>query len=367
MKQLCLSPQWELDRAVTLDDLLLETYCHISQYVSAPQSTLALLSVWAVASHFTPALQLFPYLLITAPKMGQGKSVTASVVSKFAVQPVAHTSSTTAAAIYNEIEENDGQITLIIDEADQVLLDKEIAPILNGGHSRETALVKRNINNKNKSFNTFCPKIVAGINATDLIAPLTSRSIIVRLDPAKQGINSLTDDLTIGAITAQELNCTPQAISAWAAQNTSHFLAAYREIANQLKQKQEINRKNDNFKPLLALASMSDFRDGFWLSLIKEEMQKQSSSAEPNDKLDLLYNIKILIDALPITHEKIAVKEVFECLKEIPAYQKLTKNQLGRTLKSFGIESSVSNSTRYFCTKGLKEVFTKYLTNYVPF
>jgi hypothetical protein len=102
-----------------------------------------------------------PLLALTSPEKRCGKTTTLSLLTRLVPRPLL-SSNISPAALFRIVEKYCP--TLLIDEADSFLRDKEeLRGILNSGHTRDAAYVVRTVGDDKEPcrFSTWAPKAVA--------------------------------------------------------------------------------------------------------------------------------------------------------------------------------------------------------------
>ncbi|MCX7091823.1 MAG: hypothetical protein NTU48_10335 [Legionellales bacterium] len=135
--------------------------------------------LYILHTHLIDAADCSPILFISSPEKRCGKSTLLSVLQRLVHRPLV-ASNISPAALYRSIEK--WSPALILDEADTFMRDnEEIRGVVNSGHTRDMAYVIRcsGDNNVPEPFNTWCPKIIAGIG--HLPDTNEDRAIIIQL------------------------------------------------------------------------------------------------------------------------------------------------------------------------------------------
>ena len=178
------------DVAPLLDEIVLE----LSRYVVAPLPMLHTIALWIVFAHLVHredlGINISPRLAIQAPDKNCGKSVLLEAIACAVPRPDL-VSSTSASATFRSIQSD--KPTLLIDEVDLLLANgrnPELHEVLNGGHRRSTAWVRRVERMADGAFvvtrfNCFTAIATAGIK--ELPGTLQDRSIVIFLQRAIAG------------------------------------------------------------------------------------------------------------------------------------------------------------------------------------
>jgi hypothetical protein len=171
-------------------NLLNDIRAAFRRYVDMTNEQNVIVSLWAVHAHLIPVLQFTPYLSITSAERESGKSRVLDILNYLVARPW-KTERTSAAALVRKIDSE--HPTLLLDEADTAFGgDKDYAEalrgILNSGFcwkGNATICIGQGANLTVKSFSTYGPKAIAGINR--LPDTIASRAIPIRLKRARRG------------------------------------------------------------------------------------------------------------------------------------------------------------------------------------
>jgi hypothetical protein len=236
---------WEdaVDGEVLLDDLC----ALLRQYVVLPEHTDVAIALWLVHTHVTDVTDYTPYLLVTSPVRECGKTTLLEILLQLAHR-AQFTGGITAAALYRRIDRLSP--TMLLDELDTRLrgdAGEMLRGVLNTGFQRSGRItVCVGDEHQDKDFNTFCPKVLAGIGR--VWDTVMSRSIPIRLARAPKSelekLRKIRGD-TIAAI------CHPyqRRIRRWVADVTGRLRAAEAVTPAELGA-----RQCDVWRPLLAIA-----------------------------------------------------------------------------------------------------------------
>ena len=135
----------------------------IAKYVTIPDDFVTLAAVYVMMSWLYDKFQTLPYLRVVG-MYGTGKSRFLITVGSICYKPFIAGGSISMAALYRTINDVNG--TFVFDEADFKNSDvwSEIIKILNGGHTKETPVVRvepdYNGTFRTKVFQVFGPKIL---------------------------------------------------------------------------------------------------------------------------------------------------------------------------------------------------------------
>ncbi len=257
----------------------------------------------------------------------------------------------------------DDRPTLLIDEADSFLKDnEELRGILNGGHTKAAAYVKRNVEvngeHKPRRFSTWAPKAIATIRA--LADTLEDRSIVIQLQrkPKSTKVERLRrrDNEEFAALRRQAAR--------WAADNFSKLTDPDPQIPDALN-----DRAADNWRPLIAIA---DLAGGMW-----PERARRAAYTLSGDTTDTSPYVGLLADIRQAFGDDEAMRSVdlVAALVKDPERpwaewrrgKPLTQKQLGALLRPFGISSETVTIPGLNDAKGYKRVrFEAAWASYLP-
>lgn len=169
---------WEnaVDGETLLDDLC----ALLRQYVVLPEHADVAIALWLVHTHVTDVTDYTPYILVTSPARECGKTTLLELLLRLAHR-AQMTGGITAAGLYRRIHRLSP--TMLLDELDGRLRGdggELLRCVLNTGFQRGGKFtICVGDEHEDKDFNTFCPKVLAGIGR--VWDTVTSRSIPIRL------------------------------------------------------------------------------------------------------------------------------------------------------------------------------------------
>ena len=185
-------------KAVDGAELLDALAALLKHYVSLPNGGAAVVALWALYTWCFRAFPVSPYLMVTAPERGAGKSRVTELLS-YMVQRPKPVSDASVAALFRQIK-SDGP-TLLFDEAQAFLNRRPDDPtggILRAGFTRRLANVDRMVGEgaslEVRSFSTFCPKAMNGRKLTKSDEMLTDRSVVLPMTRATRAYPHLRAD-----------------------------------------------------------------------------------------------------------------------------------------------------------------------------
>lgn len=171
--------------------LLDEIQAYFARFVALPGKAEAdFIALFILHTFAFDAAQSTPYVAITSPERGCGKTQTAEVVEKLSAGGWKIDGAPTEAVLFRKIERD--RPTVIIDEADRLFKSgsdriEPLTALVNGGN-RKGATVPRVVPKGNDfdlvDFSTFCPKVLVGIDHSRWPDTIRDRSIAVVLKRA---------------------------------------------------------------------------------------------------------------------------------------------------------------------------------------
>lgn len=170
------------------DPLVADITAFLRRYVvMAPEKLLAI-ALWIIHTHCVEEFDQTPYLAVTSPEKQCGKSRLLEVLELLVARPWP-TVLPSEAVVFRTVDAT--VPTMLLDETDAIFAPKTadryegLRAILNSGH-RRGAKVSRCFAGGNSmvEFNTFCPKVLAGIGT--LPDTISDRSVPIRLERRKR-------------------------------------------------------------------------------------------------------------------------------------------------------------------------------------
>ncbi len=235
-------------RLLTQISLVLDRIVYmVKRHVSCDEHTATAVALWIVFTWCIKYAKYAPILYITAPEMRCGKSELLELISKLCMNPEAATGHT-ASTLFHLM--NEGNLTLIIDEADTFLnKDGQLVGILNKGYQRGAYIPRMAKDNKTVvKYSIWGAKAIAGIGLPK--ATIKDRSIMGVLQ------RKLTTDKRILVSEASEVEFmeVKQHIRHWAkASGNAHALAHTKpEYLPELN-----DRANTSWRMLFVIADLA--------------------------------------------------------------------------------------------------------------
>lgn len=168
--------------AATLD----HTEAFVKRYVALTEAQRIAVTLWTAHCHVIEATSTTPYLHVTSPEPECGKSRLFECLEAVMPSPL-YAANMTPAVLFRAVQQLGP--TLLIDEADNLMRDREakseLTGLLNAGYRRGAFALRMGGGNRDKleHFETFCPKAIAGLD--DLVATLASRCLRIEMQRRK--------------------------------------------------------------------------------------------------------------------------------------------------------------------------------------
>ena len=335
----------------------------ILSYDQALTVALWILFAWM---HDTAAVHS-PILLVTSPEANSGKTQLVSLVTHLVPRAVMGTG-ISEAALFRSIEK--WQPTIIVDEADVLLIDNEpLRAVINSGWTRGSCVLRCiGENNEPHPFPTFCPKIV-GMKGQRLPDTTMSRSIVIEMKRKKSSETVMhfrsIDDAGLAELRQRALR--------WANDNGEKLDGAEPDMPPGFD-----NRLGDNWSQLLAIA---DLAGDEWPTLARKAAAKLSDVAEASSTgVQLLADIRLIFDGPQDGFEKLEPLDAISSAElvrrlgaddgsrwhEFKGGKPLTQLQLARELKRFKIypdrvTSLGQSQTRGYARAWFEDAWGRYL------
>jgi hypothetical protein len=296
------------------------------------------LTLWALHTHVFYHQGVTPYLMISSPTAGAGKSTLISILSRVVRQPAVEVNPTAAVA---RTLAGEGY-TLLLDEVDELDTGKDFKSILNAGYKHGGA-VSRIKGNAVQRDVVFSPKLLAGIGreGAPIEGALLDRCIQVWLERATPGERPWFDTELISELLRER-------VVLWA-RNAVCEMARHPADMPALPS----SRSLEIWGPLVAVA---DALGGDWGRLARnwavEIESRKETQADPNVQI-LTDTREVMLDYLLANpHESsITAERLLEMRNGFGSRQftgSLTAVSFGKRLSRFGIKTTPVRGVRVF-------------------
>jgi putative DNA primase/helicase len=254
-------PHWNVEpwpEEVNGDALLESIRQVLRRYIVLPVGADIAIPLWVLHAWTYDAGDISPFLVLVSPTHRCGKTST-MIVLQYLTPRSEISNNITGPALFRYIEQ--AHPTLLIDEADSFVKDnEELRGILNSGHTKASAYVRRSVElngeHTTRRFSTWTPKAVATIRG--LAVTLEDRAVTLMLQrkPPGKKVERLRrrDNKEFADLRSQAKR--------WAADNFDKLTDPDPATPEQLN-----DRAADNWRPLLAIAELAG---GEWPTMARE-------------------------------------------------------------------------------------------------
>jgi hypothetical protein len=309
-------------------DLLDQLSENIRRHIVMSSHATDIVALWVVHTYLLHSFDISPRLAVTSPEKGCGKTTVLDLLSRLVWRPLS-TANTSAAAIFRVVEMT--QPTLLIDEADTFLLEREdLRGVLNSGHRRGGSVIRTvGEEYEPRSFSTYSACAIAMIGK--LPATLADRSVPIELRRRRsdEPIEPFRSDRT------EHLDQVAHKAARWARDNADDVRGVDPDMPAGV-----FNRAADNWRPLLAIA---DAAGGEWPARARRAVQYTGAAPAGDDSVRvlLLSDIRVIFTERGV--ERLTSAELVEALiaiegrpwAEWKAGKPITANGLARMLAPF--------------------------------
>ena len=281
-------------------DLLYELCRALDRHIVLPKKARTAIALWILHAHAHDAATHSPLLAIISPTKRCGKTTLLALLNRLVPKPLP-SANVTAATVFRAIER--WHPTLLIDEADAFLLDKnDLRGVINSGHERSQAFVLRCVGEDliPAQFSTWSPKSIALIGR--LHPTIEDRSLVIELRRKLP-----TEKVYRIPKRAEALLHLRRKCARWAEDHLDRLRDAEPTAPKELN-----DRAVDNWDPLLAIA---DAAGGEWPS--RARVAAINLSAVDDDQTQailLLQDLKALFAADDCNQSS---QEIAEALAEM--------------------------------------------------
>src|SRR6516162_5590584 len=303
------------------------------RYIILPKDADIALALWVLHAWTYDAGEISPFLVLVSPTKRCGKTSTL-IVLLYLTPKSELAANITGPALFRYIEH--AHPTLLIDEADSFVKDSdELRGILNSGHTKAAAYVRRTIEengeHKTRRFSTWAPKAIATIRG--LADTLEDRAVTITLQRKPPGakVERLRRRDT------EEFKRLRSQAARWAANNFDKLVDPDPVVPVALN-----DRAADNWRPLLAIA---DLAGGTW-----PEDARRAACLLSGEEQDGAVNVELLRDIRAAFSDADEIRSA-DLVAKLAADQErpwadwkngrpLTQKQLAGLLKPFHIVSA---------------------------
>jgi hypothetical protein len=237
------------------------------------------LALWNLYTLIYKDFRVSPYLWIHSPIRGCGKTTLCKLLHDLSAN-AHYTVGISKAALYWIIEAQ--APTLIMDEAEGVMNDREMLSLVNAGYSRANGTVLRRYKDGLRSYRVYCPKVIASIQPVP--HTIVDRSIKIELQRLREGDSVVPlheDDESVG----QDLL---PAMREWVSEHRNEIVTAYRSPGTRLEFLHA--RQADIWRPLFASAHVlcPDRLEELQATALRLTDEKRRFEQETSPEINLL-------------------------------------------------------------------------------
>jgi Protein of unknown function (DUF3631) len=315
------------------------------------------LSLWSLHTHMYKDFRITPYLWIHSPVRGCGKTTLCKVLHDLSAE-AHYTVGISKAALYRIIEAL--APTLVLEEAEGTLNDRDMLALVNAGYSRATGTVVRAYRDGLRSYQVFCPKIISSIKPVP--HTIVDRSIKIelqRLQETESVVPLHEDDESVGKDLLPEMH-------EWVSIHRGEIARTYRSpdlLIGFLHARQA-----DIWRPLFAIATLlcPGRLAELQATALRLTDEKRRYEQETSTELNLLRNCREVFANLD-NPAKLPTEGLITGLASLPEspWLNLTALELSRKLLPFGIRPAQhwigGRNFRGYARADFLDAFARYL------
>ena len=312
------------------------------------------LAIWNLHTFMFNDFCVTPHLWIHSPAPGCGKTTLCKLVHDLSAKAL-HTVGISKAALYRIIDAREP--TLIMDEADGLMNDREMLALVNAGYSRATGTVPRAQGDGLRNYKVFCPKAFASIQP---IPPtVVDRAIKIGLQRLMEGDSVLPlheDDECVGkSVVPMMQEC-----------HREEIVRAYR--SPDLRIEFLHTRQADIWRPLFAIAHVlcPSRLEELRATAVRLTYEKKRYEQNTSSEINLLRDCREVFANLDYP-DKLPTEGLITGLASLPesAWLRITVLDLAKKLLPFGIRPAQhwigGRNIRGYARANFDDAFARYL------
>lgn len=209
------------------------------------------LSLFVLHTHAAEATMVTPYVYVKSPQKRSGKTRLLEVLELVCSAPI-RAASITEAALFQSIEAFSP--TLLIDEVDAIFNSRSeraeaIRGVLNAGNRRGSYVIRGTQDGTPARSDTFCPKVLAGIDTGKLPDTIRDRALVIDLERKMR--SEPVERLRVADLGDEPAELRER-LTDWAAEHHDELAAFRCEPITEIS-----DRLEEGWEPLLAIASLA--------------------------------------------------------------------------------------------------------------
>jgi hypothetical protein len=328
-----------------------------ARYMKLEEGLPLVLALWNLHTHMYKDFHVTPYLWVHSPVRGCGKTTLCLLLHLLSAN-AEFTVNISKPSLFRTIQQLEP--TLILDEADGLLRDRELLSIVNAGYSRSTGYVARVYKNEIHRYPTYCPKVIASIQP--IPHTVVDRSIKIELQRLLEGDKVMPfyeDDDSVGR------DMLP-AMHDWVSKHRNQIARIYRSPGSHLGFLHA--RQADIWRPLFAIAQVlcPERLEELRATALRLTDEKRQFEQETSPELNLLRGCRQVLENLK-NPEKFSTEIFITGLASLPesAWGNITALDLSKKLLPFGIRPAQlwirGRNFRGYTAASFQDAFARYL------
>lgn len=350
-------------------EVLLEAFSHIERHMIINKADIYACVLWAVHAHVYKLFSHTPRLIITAPDAECGKTLLMTHMVGNLVNKPLPIENMKPAPFFRLVELC--KPTFLIDEGDVFLsTDSDLLSGFNNGWEPHGGVIRCIGDDfEPRLFSTHCPVALAGIELQKKLPNTTiSRSVVISLDRAT-GSEMSEHNIYNSKRHKKGLLETGRKIARWCNDNRLAIHNCEPNLPEGVR-----NRLADKWKPLFAIAEVAS---GDWVDYATQSIKGQVDLSEPSKALQLLTDIKEVIDSTGNIHTEILIYRL-SVLEDSPWKEynfrehdldrkRITSRQIANLLKKYKLEPKTvkvnGKNLKGYSRHELESVWKRYINN----
>lgn len=314
------------------------------------------IALWAASTYFMPRWMYHPRLYISSPQASTGKSQQAEVI-QYLSNNGEMPSNVSPAYIWGRVNDTQGQVTIMVDEADNIWAKgketTDLQGILNGGHKFGAQVGRAHASDTGvsaKMYDSYCPVGIIGIKNSMIPQTLMSRCICVAMQLAPSNVKlemfDSWDHEEYLAYLAEELAKVEVPLRRKDITAPAHLgMRAFRQV----------------WLPLFVLA---DLAGGDWPDRVMRASEIMAGSTEGT----LSNNTKVLLASFDYFNstndDKAQPRELADYISQRDDLWQMDAQRLSYYLKTYSLSSRASSGKNYFYREDVMEATRTWQSDY---